>query len=973
MARQGIGREVKLLFYMEGRLIESGLVSCIVSGPTGQPSTAQLELVPTNTIKHIMPLTWVHVFTTDPWEMNPAGDLSDQNLLFEGVVLTKGFSRQDDARSFSIQCADPSIFWTSAKQFWLDLTSADGSIMDQMAVATSGGYGRFGKLSSNGAFGYMTSRLQFEKDQPEERFMDTLISVLDDIGNVNPFYANARNRFRITDRILRAPAGNTSKLFQLALLGDFIESLAGRQSGQSNLAEIVNQLLSSIMHEWVSVIAPPYLKTRIFDRDVFGNIKKKKTALRRRGPRERTKVDIFEYGPADDKVVASIIFKPHIYTISPPSCNVLFPNMYDTLSYSQDFRGEPTRLAMRPQLPIVGRKATMGLLLQRPVEVEVFQALVRDSRRQTTKQRDPDAKYADGESQTPTYNDYDWTTNEERIRGLVYNFINMAPAPSALTLGKQGEKKANGTRKGGIPDYLQNVASYEFFKSKYVGRPITVSGPYNIRVVTGFPILILDDSEANLNFVGYLDSVSHSVDAKGNALTHYAISYPRIVGDVDYNQPKFTGGITAEGDIDLSLVQDEKGNYSFEKAFDGENQPPVPEWFDETFRNIRDLDVQYADWFGEDIGVVQKILFNPLPDVAEAVLGAARDSYGALLDDDSVLNRATATVAAVMNELGTTGQEFENLLEENENIPLVDAVNELNRRYAIARDAGKEFEEASSFTKRTFTKIDEAFRFIGAAPREFADVVKGAEGDPNAPVTFYNNPAKDRVIDYKRSKLDYFVGDVSAGSGYNAVPSGETRPGDDSDDPLANRMSGAFPIFDTRIHTGTQATDQTVRDALLKDGGEQAKSDWPRYDGRPQMHDFEARLWQQSMRDAGKAPGGVEMLENAESSDYYVEDSRGNVVRPKTPAESAEVAAAWAQVLADRAVRAASKTLFGRQSASKTKTMNTKTQAPTGDGLDQDEKFPLPQPLSEKQVVDLRRAVVEAYRDELSRKRGFVG
>lgn len=984
MARHGTAREVKLRLYMEGRLVENALVSIQASADTGQPSTAQLELVPTNTIKHIMPLTWVHVFSTDPWEASPNGDLSDYKLLFEGVVITKAFSKQDDARSFVVQCADPSIFWAYAKQFWINISSADGSIMDQMAIQTSGGYGRFGKIGSSGAFGYMTSKLTFTKEQPEERFMDTLIQVLDDIGNVNPFYTNCRNRFRITDRILRAPAGNTVKLFQLALLGDFIEGLAGRQSGQSNLVDVVNQLLSAIMHEWVSVLAPPYMKTRIFDRDVYGNIKKIKKTVRHRGPRERSKVDIFDYSTAQDNIVASLIFKPHVYTIDPPSFNTLFPNMYDQLSYSQDFRQEPSRLSMKPQLPMMGARATMGLLLQRPTELEVFHAMTKDRRRKTSKKRDPDAKYADGESQSPTYNDYDWTTNEERIRGLVYNFINLAPAPSTLTLQKQGEKQANNSRKGGVPDYLQNVCSYEYYKSKYVGRALSIAGPYNIRPVPGFPILILDDSDANMNIIGYLKGLVHSVDARGNAITQYIVLYPRIVNDVDYNQPRFKGGYTSEGDLDLDLVRDENGNYHFELAFDGENQPPVPEWFDESFRNTRDLDWQYRAWFGNDAGVVQHILFrDPSTGLSKDVINAAIEEYGIEVEGESWLTRVGATVARVVNELGAASTRFEEILETNENISVNEAVDELNRRYAAARSKGKEFEEASSFTKRNFTQIDEAFRFIGAAPREVSDRVVGARSGDYIPVTFNNNPAGTRKVDYKRMRLDYFVGDTSPGSGYAGTAEGDTFDIYAEDDETveetaltdiaSNRMSGAFPVFDTEIHEGDQATDKKTRNALVNDPDQQARSSWARYDGRPHMFDFEYRLWQQSLADAGFSPTEEEIEENAEVSDYKVSDDRGNIVVAKTAEEKAAVVERRKEIVEARDARYKRRDKRGRNVPKQKKTMNNKTQAPTGDGFDQEEKNGLPQPLSEKQVVDLRRQVVEAYRDELAKKRGFVG
>jgi len=972
MAKHGIGGLVKTRLYLEGRLVENALVSVMTHGTVNQPATAQLELVPTNTIRHILPFTWVHVFVTDPWDPSPANDLSDFKLLFEGVVMSRGFTRSDMGRNFVIQCADPSIFWTNAKQFWMSLSSTNGTIIDQMAIQTSGGYGRFGKITSNGKFGYMLSKLAFtrkEQEQAEERFLDTMIAVLDDIGNVNPFYTNVRNRFRITDRILRGPAGKTEKLFQLALLSDFVEGLAGRSSGQSNLAEVVNELLSAIFHEWVSVLAPPYIKTRIFDRDVFGNIKRTKHKVKSRGPRGRSKVDLYDFRVAEDDIVASIIFKPDVYTIAPPSCNVLFPNMYDNMSFTEGFMAEPTRVSMRPQLPVFNSRVnlTQGLLLQRPTELEVFSALIHDSKRSTSKKRTPDGKYADGESQTPTFNDYDWTTNEERVRGIVYNFMNLAPAPSTLTLSDPGKKHAAGGRKGGIPPYLQNVASYEFYKSKYAARQTAVQGPFNMRVVPGFPILILDDSDANLNVIAQLMGVTHNIDANGSATTSYEVALPRIVDELDYNRPKFKGGFASNDELDLSLVRDEDGNYDFAKAFDGSHQPPIPEWFDESFRNVIDLDIRYQEWFGAH--VVQNVLF---PRKSEEPSESAKDTVKEILFPSPTFGSSAELtkpapdlggISTVGNLLSTApGDEniVEEILEEDENYTLVDAVKLINDRYRKARDSGREFVEAATFTTRKFTKIDEAFRFVGAAPTEVADQESANTGRP----TFDKNPAESRKIDYKTARLDQFIGDPSKGSGYSAKPIGDGGSG--------SRMSGAFPVFDTKPHTGKEATDQKTRDALIQ-GEEGAESSYARYDGRPVMYDFEFRLWQQSLADAGFAPTGERIAENADVSDYTVINKRGGVVRAKTAEERAAALQRRREVLEKRSAREKKRKKRGRADPRRTRTMKPREQAPTGDGLEQGEKLPLPQPLSEKQVVDLRRSIIDAYRKELAKTRGFSG
>ena len=985
MARHGTGANIKVRLYFEGRLVENSFASVTVNGSVGSPATAQLEIVPTNTIKHIFPGTWIHVFVTDPWDQNAAGDLSDFKLLFEGVVISRGFSRQDAGRNFVVQCADPSVYWVEARQFWLNLASANGNIVDQLVTADSGGYARLGTVNSTGSYGYMNSRLGKAKDQPEERFMDTMISAIDDVGNVNPFYTNVRNRYRLTDRIVRGPAGKTSKLFELAMFSDFLEGLAGRAGGQTNLAEMVNQLLSAIMHEWVSVPAPPYLKTRIFMRDVFGNIKRNKKTVNRSVQGE-IKVDLFEYETAEDNIIGGIIFKPHIYTLPPPTCNVLFPNMYDHLSYQENFLQETTRLQMQPQLPLISQNLLQGVRLIRPVELEVFQSLVRDPAHKSIKKRTPDAQFSDGAGQTPTFSDYDWSTNEERIRGIIYNFINLAPAPSTLTLTDPGKRTPTGARKGGVPRYLQNVASYEYYKSKYVSRQTTLSGPFNMRPVPGFPLLSLDDSAANMNIISYLDSISHTIVASGSATTTYGISHPRLTDEIDLNRPKFKSAPLGK-DLDFDLVRDENGNYDFNTVFDGANQPPIPEWFDDSYRTLTGLDLRYAEWFGKNVGVVQNILFKEPTDKEKADIEAQNAARKKALEDKS-----TKTKKATEDDLPAALRD--KIVPANDTIELHTAANELNKLYFRARDAGHEFDIASERTRRTFTTIDQAFKFIGAGPLELSDLSEPSEGEIGEQLhrtgRFTLRPASSRVIDYKTARLDRFVGDISPGSGYAGVPEGSSvkAPAVTSTEvdavsgadpihssatpPPPDRMSGAFPVFDTKIHTGSELTDEKTRKALLTNGTERAPSTYARYDGRPLMFDFEFRLWQESLLAAGYGPNAKaeDRPQPEEVADYYVVE--GGATRPATADEKAKKAEIRLANVAKRKKEEETRAKRGRGRA-KDPNMAPADQAPTGDGLDQEQRRPLTQPLSEKQVVDLRRAVAEAYQSELASTRGFTG
>ena len=933
----GKGVSVRTRLYLEGRHIPNGMQNVMVAGNEGAPLTAQISLTPTNAIKHIMPGTEVKVFSTDPWELNPRGDLSDFKLLFDGIVVGRGVSREDTGRAFTIQCADPSISWVEARQYWLNLTSSGGGLVEQVAIQTSLGAGRFGTIASNAQYGYLVSRMSSIQESEQERFLDTLLAVIDEIGNVNPYYANIRNRFRITDRIVRAHCGKVEKLFQLALLSDYLTGLSNRVSGQSNLAECVNAMLEPILHGWASLPAPPYVTRRIFQRDAFGNIIRKATPSKIPGVPSQ---QLFSYEMATEKVIAGTFFKPDCYALSPPTCNVLFPNMYDGMKFQQDFMQEPTRVIMRPSL--IGKAFesinSTGMLLMRPTELEMFTQLTRDSKAGTqpgpVKKREPDARYANnkGESQSPTYSDYDWGTNEERIRGIVPNFINMSPAPATLTMSDPGARQPDGTRSGGMPMYLQNVASYEAYKARFATRPLHVQGLYNMRPVIGFPILAVDDSAANMTVIGQLRGIVHTIDARGSATTEYTITHGRMVDEVDYNQPKFTGGTDPKnGNAILELAVDSKGQFDFGRLFSGTSRPPIPEWFSDDYRTLEGLDQTYAAFFGDNVRVLESVLFEKAR--AASAASDLTSTVGAALGGAAGAAVAGAASSAAGKAAG--GAQSAALVAIN-SIDQAAAAAEMASLYSKARSQNREFELAASTTARSMARIDEAFLFMGAAPIEYVDT-----------------PASKRKIDYVKAKLDTFVGDVTAG--YAAAQ-------DAGGTPAPTRMSGAFPDFETKIHTGDTATDKAKRDAAVT--GESGTSVFPRYDGRPVMFDFEYRLWQASLaaaKQSSSANAGDTALQGAAR---YTSGPNGTAVptSPQTIASAAPamVAAQAKKAKADKAVK-------------QTLAPTADQQAPTGAAAQNSPALPLPQPLSERQIVDIRRAVIAMYMKELEDSRGQSG
>src|SRR5690606_28995223 len=155
-----------------------------------------------------------------------------------------------------------------------------------------------------------------------------------------------------------------------------------------------------------------------------------------------------------------------------------------------------------------------------------------------------------------------------------------------------------------------------------------------------------------------------------NGTTTYNIMYARLLDEVDLNRPVFKDNKGVAGELDLDLFRDENGNYRFDKLFEGKNHPPIPEWFDESWRNVLDLDIKYREWFGA--GVVQNILFKNPGEKPNATAVEQGAKYLGVSGNFS-------TVGDAVRAAGAKKDEYEEILEQNESISIQEAAEELNR------------------------------------------------------------------------------------------------------------------------------------------------------------------------------------------------------------------------------------------------------------------------------------------------------
>lgn len=753
MARLGTGRSIKPVLYIEGQRIDNGFISATCTSQVGKPATAVINLVPTNTIRHIMPRTYVHLYVNDPWRE----DDTDPYLMFEGEVLGMGLVKNDDSRAFVLHCADVSNYWHHVRQYWFNITQSGGNFLDEFIRMTTGGQAKIATVAPMGVKGYLIQRLNLVSGE-ENLFLDSLIGLLDDIGNISSFYQNARRRLRITDRVLRKNAGLVENLFQLSFFSDWIQQLIQARSGETNLLTIITLLMNVIYHEYVSVLAPPYVKTDVIKRDKHGNPIRKKD---KKGSLRSVETE-------EAYAIGNFIFKPHIYTLPPPSCNVLFPNMVDGVEYHRNFTEENTRMTLTPQVVERGALSFLKMkVFKRPTELDTFFNLITEKQgsQNTLRKRPKEAKYGDGMGQSAQVQEWEFFTNEERFKGIIPKFQSMAPAPAILSLQNQGKKDSAGKRTGGAPRYLHNVASYEYFMNKFVSRSLNTSGPFNLRPVPGYPLLILDDSEAGMNMVAYLQGISHTVHASSGSSTSYSLALPREVEEADLNRARLD---EKTGFFEFSTENGERV-FDFDKMFDSEHLPPIPEWFDDDFKTIGKLTELYQSFFGDQVSSCEDLRKN----------GVAT----------GMVNPADAAAF----QLGIEGNKTNSIFRQSVKLLMED--------YEASKAANNEFAFVSKYTERALCSVSNAFRFIGATPKNYREGTAPPVAD-----TEYVGSAVMRS--FTKAEVD---------------PDGESTSSDEADMPVFNGKPYPHP-FEMKIYNDSVAAARKANEKSTKDGKKRTRT-----------------------------------------------------------------------------------------------------------------------------------------------------
>ena len=499
-----VARRLNLRCFIDG--IEVPVIGCRTTFSEGAAATAEVDLIPTDEVYDIEPraLVTLYYYENYDYDRSPNGidlrrlapnDPRRWKLLFVGELITIAYNKTASGRSALMVCVDHTNYWDFIKQYYLNFANAGVELFENAFLGVKldriKNYDIVGKDMSSNLFNWLTQS-KGPGGKPN-LYLGVQRTLREMWFAANDFYARAFNRLRVGDMLVGVPDDQSAgKLFQLEYFQKFIKGQVGAGGGEVTVRQMVETLLGNVYHTYATVPCP------MFDR---------KGSCRGFSPSSGSKQDALLLSENIDRSrswpEASLnytIIKPDTWFTSPPSCNVVFPHQYASMSFQRNYLQEPTRLFLRTQLLFAG--STDEYITERfySPDFETFNQQL--------------------------YKEGGYLTRLAQTSLPHENFVGLNPMmtwqPDLGSYVQGGARRA----------YLARLSDYLFWKSRFGTRGVNVSGPFNPNLVPGYPGVVINNVAKNgqltRHYVGTISTVSHSINQAQGGWTHFTMVGARV-------------------------------------------------------------------------------------------------------------------------------------------------------------------------------------------------------------------------------------------------------------------------------------------------------------------------------------------------------------------------------------------------------------------------------------------------------------
>lgn len=197
----------------------------------------------------------------------------------------------------------------------------------------------------------------------------------------------------------------------------------------------------------------------------------------------RRRVQIGNRQPDPPARLLTQIYRPDVWMVAPPRCNVLFPELYSSFSYGRSYMDEVTRLMLRTHSAFFGSDFLFDGYYMAP-------SRVLGSRTGSSVGRGRVGIEPPDLADSPAWFIRD-LMDHELYTGIIPKFERMSDLNLHALRG--GSIMIDGVRVG----YAQLAANHIFFQYRFKSRQLMLQGKFNPFVVLGFPALVIDKYKAD--------------------------------------------------------------------------------------------------------------------------------------------------------------------------------------------------------------------------------------------------------------------------------------------------------------------------------------------------------------------------------------------------------------------------------------------------------------------------------------------
>ena len=188
------------------------------------------------------------------------------------------------------------------------------------------------------------------------------------------------------------------------------------------------------------------------------------------------------------------IYRPDVWMVAPPRCNVIFPELYSQFSYGRNFLGEATRLLLRTHEAFYGSDMLFDGYYMAPSKIL--------GARQDKKMSRGRMDYEPPDLSDAPASVLKDLMDHELYTGISPVFERMSDLNLHAIRGGSIEMP-DGVRVG----YAQLACNHIFFGYRFRARELSVSGKFNMYAALGFPAVVIDKYVTDDKLRGGYDSV----------------------------------------------------------------------------------------------------------------------------------------------------------------------------------------------------------------------------------------------------------------------------------------------------------------------------------------------------------------------------------------------------------------------------------------------------------------------------------